>query len=98
MDWPNGRTGGREIGHDAVREYWTNQWQEISSTVTPLTYRLVDGSVVLEVQQTINDMNNELISSGIVFHTYQFDNGKISRMDISEDVPEFARAIPAKST
>ena len=94
VDWPNGMTGGREIGHDAVREYWTNQWQQISSKVTPISYRLVDEKIALEVQQTITDMEGEVISSSVVFHTWCFENGKVARMDISEDVPDFAAAIP----
>ena len=52
IDWPNGMTGGREIGKEAVREYWINQWKVINSQVTPLSYRVVDEKVVLEVQQS----------------------------------------------
>ena len=97
IDWPNGMTGGREIGKDAVREYWINQWKVISSQVTPISYRELDEIVVLEIQQLVKDMDGEMLSDGVVFHTYSFDNQKIVRMDISEDVPEFAASIPAQS-
>ena len=93
IDWPNGMTGGRERGHAAVRAYWTNQWQQINSQVTPISYRLVDDRVILEVHQLIKDMNGSVISDSVVFHTYRFSAEKIAGMDISEQVPDFGRAI-----
>ena len=97
IDWPNGMTGGRELGKEAVREYWINQWKVINSQVTPISYRVADGKVVLEVQQSIKDIDGQTISGGIVFHTYSFENEKIVRMDISENVPGFAASLPANS-
>ena len=35
VDWPNGWEGGRVHGREAVREYWTRQWDEVDSRVTP---------------------------------------------------------------
>jgi hypothetical protein len=29
VNWPNGMEGGRIIGHDGVRRYWTRQWSII---------------------------------------------------------------------
>ena len=39
-DWPNGMTGGREVGHAAIRRYWSDQWLVINSQVTPVAYRV----------------------------------------------------------
>ncbi len=36
VDWPNGMTGGRVHGRDAVRAYWENQWKEIDPIVEPM--------------------------------------------------------------
>ena len=95
-DWPNGMTGGREIGLDAIRAYWTSQWKEIDSKVTPLSYRIVDGQVILEVHQLVKDMAGEVLSDSVVYHTYTFVDGKIARMDISEDVPQRALSATAQ--
>lgn len=83
-DWPNGMTGGREVGHDAIRAYWTNQWAVINSQVTPLAHRVVDGKVELEVHQLVKDMQGSVLSDSVVYHTYAFAAGKIVRMDISK--------------
>ena len=92
-DWPNGMTGGREIGHEAIRTYWTNQWQMINSQVTPISYRVANDHIILEVHQLIKDMEGSMLSDSIVFHTYKFVDGKITRMDISEQVPAFGESI-----
>ncbi len=38
VDWPNGMEGGRELGKDAVRAYWTRQFALIDSHVEPLAF------------------------------------------------------------
>jgi SnoaL-like domain len=44
VDWPNAWEGGRVVGHDAVRSYWTRQWAEIDPEVQPQSFRrLPDG-------------------------------------------------------
>lgn len=94
-DWPNGMTGGREVGHEAIREYWTNQWEVINSKVTPVSYRVVDDRVILEVHQLVKSMDGETLSDSVVYHTYKFADGKVARMDISEDVPAFGASAAA---
>ena len=36
VKWANGMTGGYVYGHAEVREYWTKQFQLVSSKVTSL--------------------------------------------------------------
>jgi len=94
-DWPNGMTGGREVGHDAIRAYWTHQWTIVNSQVTPISYRVVGDKVVLEVHQLVKDIEGSTLSDSIVYHAYTFADGKITRMDISEKVPDAAANILA---
>ncbi len=94
-DWPKGMTGERAIGHEAIRAYWTNQWTEINSEVTPISYRIVDGQVIVEVHQLIKSMEGATISDSVVYHSYSFIGGRISRMDITSDVPDFGVNISA---
>jgi len=89
-DWPNGMTGGRELGHEAIRTYWTNQWAVINSQVTPISYRVDGESVCVEVHQLIKDMEGGVLSDSVVFHTFEFMSGKIAKMDISEGSPDIA--------
>jgi ketosteroid isomerase-like protein len=36
VEWENGMEGGFVRGHDAVRSYWTRQWQVLDPTVEPI--------------------------------------------------------------
>jgi ketosteroid isomerase-like protein len=35
VTWPRAFKGGHVQGHDQVRDYWTEQWNEIDPTVLP---------------------------------------------------------------
>ena len=35
VDWPNAWEGGRPVGHEQVRDYWTRQWAAIDPHVEP---------------------------------------------------------------
>lgn len=87
VDWPNGWEGGRVVGHEAVREYWTRQWSEIDPTVEPEAISaLGEGRVAVTVRQTVRSLAGDLLSEGTVIHTYAFDDatGLITAMEISE--------------
>src|SRR5438874_9647837 len=52
VEWPNGWEGGYVRGRDAVRDYWTRQWREIDSTVTPEDFATrPDGRIDVTVDQ-----------------------------------------------
>jgi ketosteroid isomerase-like protein len=87
VDWPNGWEGGRVVGQDAVREYWTRQWAEIDPTVEPEAIAARDdGRVAVTVRQTVRSLDGALIDESTVIHTYAFDDttGLITAMEISE--------------
>jgi hypothetical protein len=83
VDWPNGMEGGRELGHDAVRAYWTRQFGLIDSHVEPVGFTEDDeGRVVVDVDQVVRDLDGELLSKQRVRHVYTVRDGLIARMDI----------------
>jgi hypothetical protein len=82
VDWPNGMEGGRELGHDAVRDYWTRQFGVIDSHVEPESFEEVDGKIVVEVHQVVRDLDGALLSDQQVEHVYTLRDGLIARMDI----------------
>ena len=85
VDWPNGMEGGRELGHDAVRAYWTRQFGLIDSQVQPVAFADDDeGRVVVDVDQVVRDLDGALISEQRVQHVYTFREGLIARMDIRD--------------
>jgi ketosteroid isomerase-like protein len=85
VDWPNGMEGGREVGHDAVRAYWTRQWQLIDPQVEPESFSEdEDGRVVVLVHQLVRDLDGGLVADQRVEHVYTLRDGLIERMDIGD--------------
>ena len=83
VDWPNGMEGGRVLGRDAVREYWTRQFEVIDSRVEPEAFSTDgEGRVVVDVHQVVRDTAGELISDGRVEHVYTIRDGLVERMEI----------------
>src|SRR2546421_9529784 len=84
VDWPNANEGTRVHGHDAVREYWTAQWQEIDPRVEPVAFRNEDGRVVVEVHQSVRDLDGNVMVEQTVEHVYTIRDGLVERMDVRE--------------
>ena len=87
VDWPNAWEGGRVVGRDAVRDYWTRQFAEISSNVQPESFtEEPDGAVTVEVHQVVHDSNSgDLLTDSGVRHRYWFDDaGLVTRMEVLE--------------
>jgi hypothetical protein len=85
VDWPNGMEGGREHGHEAVREYWTRQFGMIDSRVEPIAFASEgEDKIAVEVHQVVRDLDGNLISEGRVRHVYTFRDARVAKMDIRD--------------
>jgi hypothetical protein len=85
VDWPNGMEGGRELGRDAVRAYWTRQFGMIDGHVEPERFEPdEEGRIVVDVHQVVRDLEGNMISDGQVQHVYTIRDGLVERMDIRE--------------
>lgn len=83
VEWPNALEGTRISGHDAVRAYWTAQFAEFDPRVEPVGLEsLEDGRVRVLVDQSLYDLEGDLVGQGRVFHDYEFRDGLIARMDV----------------
>jgi hypothetical protein len=85
--WPNGMTGGYEVGREAVRAYWTRQWAMIDPKVTP---KCVDGAgrgrVAVRVRQVIRDLYGRVLRDGMVTHLYSLHGFRVVTMEIQAEV------------
>jgi hypothetical protein len=74
------------VGTDAVRDYWTRQFAEISSRVEPESFtQEPDGSVTVDVHQVVHDANSgDLLTDSRVRHRYWFEDGLVTRMEVLE--------------
>ncbi|MRS61558.1 ketosteroid isomerase [Larkinella terrae] len=81
--WPNGWEGGYVQGHDAVRDYWTRQWQQLDPRVTPVSFHLrPGGEIEVDVHQFVKDREGNVVADSHVKHIYTLENGKIRTMVI----------------
>src|ERR1700754_4181914 len=76
VDWPTAWEGGRAIGHEEVREYWTRQWVEINSKVEPTGFtERPDGTIAVDVHQSATSVSTgDVLTDGPVVHVYAFDD------------------------
>ena len=92
IDWPKASEGGRVVGKDEIRAYWTRQWSEFDPHVEPLGIAdLGDGRFDVQVQQLVKDLHGGVLSNQVIVHTFTVANGLIASMSISEAEPAFGR-------
>jgi hypothetical protein len=83
--WANGMECGHVYGHEAVRNYWTRQWELVNPHVEPQAFHAdQSGRMVVDVHQIVWDLEDNLIADQMVQHIYTIENGLIQRMDIQE--------------
>jgi hypothetical protein len=85
VSWPKASEGGRSVGKQAIREYWTRQWAEFNPRVDPLeVIDREDGTIEVRVHQLVEALNGDVLSDTEVRHVYTAANGLIERMDIED--------------
>jgi hypothetical protein len=85
ISWPKASEGGRVVGKEEIRSYWTRQWQEFDPHVEPLEIIEKEGGIVdVKVHQLVKSLNGDVLSDSEVWHIYTVANGLIERMDLSE--------------
>ena len=88
VEWANGMEGGHVHGRDAVRDYWTRQFTTLNPHVDPVSIDPdASNNWVVTVHQVVHDLKGNLLLDATVYHTYQFRDGLIARMDIAQTNP-----------
>jgi ketosteroid isomerase-like protein len=81
--WANGMEGGHVQGREGVRSYWTRQWAMIDPRVEPTGFSIgPEGEIVVEVHQTVRDLEGNLLVEQMVGHIFRLEEGFIRRFDI----------------
>jgi hypothetical protein len=85
VSWPKASEGGRIVGKEAIREYWTRQWAEFDPIVTVLeVINRASGVTDVKVHQLVKDRKGIILSDTELWHVYSFTDGLIHRMEIKE--------------
>ena len=86
VSWPKASEGGRIVGKEEIRAYWTRQWGEFDGHVEPLAITEGDGGKVLvRVHQLVRNLQGDLLSDSEVLHVFTVTNGLIAAMDLADD-------------
>ena len=96
VSWPKASEGGRVVGKEEIRAYWTRQWQEFDPLVEPIeVIDREDGKTDVRVHQLVKSLGGEVLSDSEVWHVYTIANGLIERMDLKENEETSARTPSA---
>ena len=83
VSWPKASEGGRAVGKEEIRSYWTRQWKEFDPHVEPLEVIDQDGGITeVKVHQLVKSLSGDVLSDSEVWHVYTIANGLIERMDL----------------
>ena len=81
--WPRAFKGGFVCGHEEVRAYWTEQWNEIDPHVEPVAFHPEeDGRILVNVQQVVRNLDGSVIADGHVGHRFTIKHGLVQGMEI----------------
>ncbi len=85
VSWPKASEGGRVVGKEEIRAYWSRQWKEFDPHVEPM--EVIDrgaGKIDVRVHQLVKSLGGDVLSDSEVWHSYTTVNGLIERMDLEE--------------
>ncbi len=86
VNWPMASEGGRVVGKEEIRGYWSRQWKEFDPHVDPL--EVLDrgaGGIHVRVHQLVKSLGGDVLSDSEVWHVYTIGNGLIERMELEGD-------------
>ena len=96
VSWPKASEGGRVVGKEQIRAYWTRQWQEFDPHVEPMEVIDREGSKAdVKVHQLVKSLAGDVLSDSVVWHIYTIANGLIERMDLEESEASSVRTPSA---
>jgi len=86
VSWPKASEGGKVIGKDEIRAYWTRQWAEFDPHVEPLAITPEDGGTVrVRVHQLVKSLHGDVLADGEVFHVFTMHGGLIAAMHLGDN-------------
>ena len=87
VSWPKASEGGKVIGKEEVRAYWTRQWGEFDPHVEPLAMTEKDGGKIrVRVHQLVKSLQGDVLSDSEVLHVFTVKNGLIAAMDLGDEI------------
>ena len=86
VNWPRASEGGKVVGKEAIRAYWTRQWREFDPHVEPLAMSEEDGGKTrVKVHQLVKSLEGEVLSDSEVLHVFTVNSGLIAAMYLGDE-------------
>jgi hypothetical protein len=86
VSWPKASEGGKVVGKDEIRAYWTRQWVEFDPHVEPLEMNEEDaGKTRVKVHQLVKSVEGDVLSDSEVFHVFTMTGELIAAMDLGNE-------------
>jgi hypothetical protein len=87
VSWPKASEGGKVVGKEEIRAYWTRQWGEFDPHVEPLAITEEDGGRTrVRVHQLVKSLEGDVLSDSEVLHVFTVRRGLISAMDLGDPI------------
>jgi len=94
VSWPKASEGGRVVGKEEIRAYWTRQWREFDPHVEPLAMSDENGGKTrVRVHQLVKSLQGDVLSDSEVLHVFTLNNGLIEAMDLGDEA--YSRGSPS---
>ena len=86
VNWPKASEGGKIVGKEEIRAYWTRQWAEFDPHVEPLAMAEGPaGKMLVTVHQLVKSLAGDVLADGNVLHVFTMKNGLIAAMDVGDE-------------
>jgi ketosteroid isomerase-like protein len=86
VSWPKASEGGKVVGKEEIRAYWTRQWGEFDGHVEPLEITEEGGGKVrVKVHQRVKNLQGEVLWDGEVLHVFTMNSGFIAAMNLGDE-------------
>ncbi|MFZ0522752.1 MAG: nuclear transport factor 2 family protein [Candidatus Acidiferrales bacterium] len=86
VSWPKASEGGKIVGKEEIRAYWTRQWGEFDPHVEPLAMSEEDGGKIrVRVRQLVKSLQGDVLSDSEVFHVFTVSGGLIAAMELGDE-------------
>ena len=86
VSWPKASEGGKIIGKEEIRAYWTRQWSEFDPHVEPLAITEEDGDKIrVRVHQLVKSLQGDVLADSEVLHVFTVKSGLIAAMDLGDE-------------
>src|SRR3982074_256832 len=86
VSWPKASEGGKVVGKEEIRRYWTREWGEFDPHVEPLAMTEEDGGKTrVRVHQLVKSLQGDVLSDSEVLHVFTVNNGLIAPRALGEE-------------